>query len=92
MHNKVFFLLSSHPLLQAVGFLLWIVCWADVFYSFWERSQHDSGASSSTQAPVYLVSPTMLGITMVTTNTVGWIKREGSGRPVRVLAGGVVSL
>ncbi|XP_031677652.1 LOW QUALITY PROTEIN: multidrug resistance-associated protein 1-like [Oncorhynchus kisutch] len=50
----------------AVGFLLWIVCWADVFYSFWERSQHDSGASSSsTQAPVYLVSPTMLGITML---------------------------
>uniref|UniRef100_A0A8K9WYE8 Multidrug resistance-associated protein 1 n=1 Tax=Oncorhynchus mykiss TaxID=8022 RepID=A0A8K9WYE8_ONCMY len=49
----------------AVGFLLWIVCWADVFYSFWERSQHDSGASSSTQAPVNLVSPTMLGITML---------------------------
>ncbi|XP_052375770.1 multidrug resistance-associated protein 1 [Oncorhynchus keta] len=49
----------------AVGFLLWIVCWADVFYSFWERSQHDSSASSSTQAPVYLVSPTMLGITML---------------------------
>ncbi|XP_036445135.1 multidrug resistance-associated protein 1 isoform X3 [Colossoma macropomum] len=41
------------------GFLLWIVCWADVFYSFWERGR---GVAS---APVYLVSPTMLGITML---------------------------
>ncbi|XP_030646267.1 multidrug resistance-associated protein 1 isoform X2 [Chanos chanos] len=42
-----------------IGFLLWIICWADVFYSFWERSQ---GAA---KAPVYLVSPTVLGITML---------------------------
>ncbi|KAL7850070.1 hypothetical protein SRHO_G00194190 [Serrasalmus rhombeus] len=42
-----------------IGFLLWIICWADVFYSFWERGH---GVAS---APVYLVSPTMLGITML---------------------------
>uniref|UniRef100_A0A6Q2X4Z6 Multidrug resistance-associated protein 1 n=1 Tax=Esox lucius TaxID=8010 RepID=A0A6Q2X4Z6_ESOLU len=49
----------------AVGFLLWIVCWADVFYSFWEKSQDGGGCSPYTQAPVFLVSPTMLGITML---------------------------
>ncbi|XP_069503215.1 multidrug resistance-associated protein 1 isoform X1 [Ambystoma mexicanum] len=43
----------------ALGFLLWIVCWADLFYSFYERSQ------SIFRAPVYVVSPTVLGITML---------------------------
>ncbi|KAM7339623.1 hypothetical protein ACRRTK_000238 [Alexandromys fortis] len=43
----------------ALGFLLWIVCWADLFYSFWERSQ------GVFLAPVLLVSPTLLGITML---------------------------
>ncbi|XP_056607956.1 multidrug resistance-associated protein 1 isoform X1 [Triplophysa dalaica] len=42
-----------------IGFTLWLICWADVFYSFWERNQ---GAALP---PVYLVSPTMLGITML---------------------------
>uniref|UniRef100_A0A672QTB7 Multidrug resistance-associated protein 1 n=1 Tax=Sinocyclocheilus grahami TaxID=75366 RepID=A0A672QTB7_SINGR len=42
-----------------IGFTLWLICWADVFYSFWERSH---GAAI---APVYLVSPTMLGVTML---------------------------
>ncbi|KAJ8344971.1 hypothetical protein SKAU_G00291640 [Synaphobranchus kaupii] len=42
-----------------LGLLLWAVCWADVFYSFWERNQ---GVAI---APVYLVSPTILGITML---------------------------
>ena len=46
-------------LFQALGFLLWIVCWADLFYSFWERSM------GKLLAPVFLVSPTLLGITMV---------------------------
>nr|AAB46616.1 multidrug resistance-associated protein [Homo sapiens] len=41
----------------ALGFLLWIVCWADLFYSFWERSR------GIFLAPVFLVSPTLLGIT-----------------------------
>ncbi|XP_033614350.1 multidrug resistance-associated protein 1 isoform X4 [Fukomys damarensis] len=43
----------------ALGFLLWVVCWADLFYSFWERSQ------GKPVPPVLLVSPTLLGITML---------------------------
>uniref|UniRef100_A0A3Q1GA62 Multidrug resistance-associated protein 1 n=1 Tax=Acanthochromis polyacanthus TaxID=80966 RepID=A0A3Q1GA62_9TELE len=43
----------------SVGLLLWIVCWSDVFYSFWESS------SSSVPAAVYFVSPTLLGLTML---------------------------
>lgn len=45
--------------LKVIGFTLWLICWADVFYSFWERNQRVA------VAPVYLVSPTMLGVTMV---------------------------
>ncbi|XP_077590459.1 multidrug resistance-associated protein 1 [Stigmatopora nigra] len=44
----------------AFGFLLWIICWADVFYSFWERSY-----GSEVPAPVRLISPTILGFTML---------------------------
>lgn len=36
-----------------------MICWSDVFYSFWERSH--GGAT----ALVYIVSPTVLGLTMV---------------------------
>ncbi|XP_074696427.1 multidrug resistance-associated protein 1 isoform X7 [Strix aluco] len=43
----------------ALGLILWIVCWADLFYSFWERSQNIF------QAPFFLVRPTVLGITML---------------------------
>ncbi|CAJ1076635.1 multidrug resistance-associated protein 1 [Xyrichtys novacula] len=43
-----------------VGLLLWLVCWSDVFYSFWERSH-----GSSVPPPVLLVSPTVLGLTML---------------------------
>ncbi|XP_062954765.1 multidrug resistance-associated protein 1 isoform X2 [Cynocephalus volans] len=43
----------------ALGFLLWIICWAELFYSFWERSQ------GVFLAPIFLVSPTLLGITML---------------------------
>ncbi|KAM9012498.1 multidrug resistance-associated protein 1 isoform 5-T5 [Ara ararauna] len=42
----------------ALGLILWIVCWADLFYSFWERSQNIF------RAPFFLVGPTVLGITM----------------------------
>ncbi|NWR32394.1 MRP1 protein, partial [Tachuris rubrigastra] len=41
----------------ALGLILWIVCWADLFYSFWERSIF--------RAPFFLISPTVLGITML---------------------------
>ncbi|XP_072225794.1 multidrug resistance-associated protein 1 isoform X2 [Leuresthes tenuis] len=44
----------------AIGFLLWIICWSDVFYSFWERSH-----GSSVIAPIHLISPTLLGLTML---------------------------
>ncbi|KFV13611.1 Multidrug resistance-associated protein 1, partial [Pterocles gutturalis] len=43
----------------ALGLILWIVCWTDLFYSFWERSQNIF------RAPFFLVSPTILGITML---------------------------
>ncbi|KAM8798712.1 multidrug resistance-associated protein 1 isoform 1-T1 [Eudromia elegans] len=43
----------------ALGLILWIVCWADLFYSFWERSQNIF------RAPFFLISPTILGITML---------------------------
>ncbi|XP_062035577.1 multidrug resistance-associated protein 1 [Lepus europaeus] len=43
----------------ALGFLLWITCWGDLFYSFWERSR------GTLLAPVLLISPTLLGITML---------------------------
>ncbi|NWV38493.1 MRP1 protein, partial [Grantiella picta] len=43
----------------ALGLILWIVCWADLFYSFWERTQNIF------RAPFFLVSPTVLGITML---------------------------
>ncbi|NXQ53258.1 MRP1 protein, partial [Anthoscopus minutus] len=43
----------------ALGLMLWIVCWADLFYSFWERSQNIF------RAPFFLVSPTVLGVTML---------------------------
>ncbi|KAM9598625.1 multidrug resistance-associated protein 1 isoform 4-T9 [Morphnus guianensis] len=43
----------------ALGLILWIVCWADLFYSFWERSQNIF------RAPFFLVRPTVLGITML---------------------------
>ncbi|XP_063171075.1 multidrug resistance-associated protein 1-like [Candoia aspera] len=42
-----------------LGLLLWLVCWADLFYSFWERNRN------IVRAPVFLVSPTILGITML---------------------------
>nr|XP_056722202.1 multidrug resistance-associated protein 1-like [Euleptes europaea] len=43
----------------ALGLLLWIVCWAELFYSFWERNHNIF------RAPVFLISPTVLGITML---------------------------
>ncbi|RXN01990.1 Multidrug resistance-associated protein 1 [Acipenser ruthenus] len=59
-HNRGYIRMSHLNRAKTIfGFLLWIICWADVFYSFWERSHGTS------VAPVYLVSPTLLGITML---------------------------
>ncbi|XP_051876833.1 multidrug resistance-associated protein 1 isoform X2 [Pristis pectinata] len=43
----------------ALGFTLWIICWADLFYAFWERS------NGFGRAPVFIVSPAVLGVTML---------------------------
>ncbi|XP_042247990.1 multidrug resistance-associated protein 1 isoform X1 [Thunnus maccoyii] len=60
-HNRGYICMSHlNKAKTAVGFLLWIICWADVFYSFWERSH-----GSRVPAPVHLVSPTVLGFTML---------------------------
>ncbi|XP_039632406.1 multidrug resistance-associated protein 1 isoform X1 [Polypterus senegalus] len=41
-----------------IGILLWMFCWADVFNCFWRRNEGPI-------APVYLVSPMLLGVTML---------------------------
>ncbi|XP_053309482.1 ATP-binding cassette sub-family C member 3 [Spea bombifrons] len=42
-----------------LGFVLWITCWSDMFFSFHELAQNDS------PPPVYFVTPLILGITMI---------------------------
>ncbi|XP_055507850.1 multidrug resistance-associated protein 1 [Leucoraja erinacea] len=42
-----------------LGFTLWIICWADLFYAFWERG------NGFGRAPVFIVSPAVLGVTML---------------------------
>ncbi|XP_063286386.1 multidrug resistance-associated protein 1-like [Pelobates fuscus] len=60
-HNDKGYIRMSHlsKAKTAIGFFLWLICWADLFYSFWERSH------SIYRAPVFVVSPTVLGITML---------------------------
>ncbi|XP_029946251.1 multidrug resistance-associated protein 1 [Salarias fasciatus] len=60
-HNNGYICMSHlNKAKTAVGFLLWMVCWSDVFYSLWERSH-----GGSVPAPVLLISPTVLGLTML---------------------------
>ncbi|XP_048349117.1 multidrug resistance-associated protein 1-like isoform X1 [Sphaerodactylus townsendi] len=59
-HNRGYIQMSHlNKTKTALGLLLWIVCWADLFYSFWERNHNIF------RALVFLVSPTVLGITML---------------------------
>ncbi|XP_053473507.1 multidrug resistance-associated protein 1 isoform X2 [Ictalurus furcatus] len=59
-HNRGYICMSRLNKAKTVtGLLLWMICWSDVFYSFWERGHRVA------VAPVYLVSPTLLGITML---------------------------
>ncbi|XP_026771847.2 multidrug resistance-associated protein 1 isoform X2 [Pangasianodon hypophthalmus] len=59
-HNRGYICMSRLNKAKTVtGLLLWIICWSDVFYSLWERGH------GVAVAPVYLVSPTLLGITML---------------------------
>ncbi|XP_028333034.1 canalicular multispecific organic anion transporter 2 isoform X2 [Gouania willdenowi] len=43
----------------AFGLLLWIMCWADLFYTFHELRQ------GHTQPPIYFITPLVLGMTML---------------------------
>ncbi|XP_077172136.1 multidrug resistance-associated protein 1-like isoform X2 [Paroedura picta] len=59
-HNKGYIQMSHlNKARTALGLLLWAVCWADLFYSFWERNRNIF------RAPAFLISPTILGITML---------------------------
>ncbi|KAJ8251178.1 hypothetical protein GJAV_G00218150 [Gymnothorax javanicus] len=74
-HNRGYICMTHLNKAKTVlGLLLWIVCWADVFYSFWERNQ------GVAVAPVYLVSPTILGITML---LAVWLVQFGRMRGVQ---------
>ncbi|KAJ0060251.1 hypothetical protein NL108_005832, partial [Boleophthalmus pectinirostris] len=42
----------------ACGLLLWVICWADLFYTFHQRAQYSP-------PPVFYVTPLVLGMTMV---------------------------
>uniref|UniRef100_A0A3Q3IG20 Multidrug resistance-associated protein 1 n=1 Tax=Monopterus albus TaxID=43700 RepID=A0A3Q3IG20_MONAL len=60
-HNQGYICMSHlNKAKTAVAVLLWMICWSDVFYSFWERNH-----GSVVPAPVHLVSPTLLGLTML---------------------------
>ena len=51
----------SPRLCQAFGFVLWLVCWSDLFYSFHELR------NGLTRPPIYFVTPLVVGMTMVRT-------------------------
>lgn len=53
---------SLYVCVQVLGLILWIVCWTDLFSSFHEISQNKS------VAPVYFVTPLIVGMTMVSAN------------------------
>ncbi|XP_055006085.1 ATP-binding cassette sub-family C member 3 isoform X4 [Boleophthalmus pectinirostris] len=42
----------------ACGLLLWVICWADLFYTFHQRAQYSP-------PPVFYVTPLVLGMTML---------------------------
>lgn len=46
-------------LLQIFGFILWIVCWTDLFHAFHKMQQ------STKTEPIFFVTPLVVGMTMV---------------------------
>uniref|UniRef100_A0A3Q1G5Y0 ATP binding cassette subfamily C member 3 n=1 Tax=Acanthochromis polyacanthus TaxID=80966 RepID=A0A3Q1G5Y0_9TELE len=59
-NNKGYIMMSIMNRFKTVfGLLLWIVCWADLFYTFHELRQ---GLS---QPPIYFITPLVLGMTML---------------------------
>uniref|UniRef100_A0AAQ5YZ93 ATP-binding cassette, sub-family C (CFTR/MRP), member 3 n=1 Tax=Amphiprion ocellaris TaxID=80972 RepID=A0AAQ5YZ93_AMPOC len=59
-NNKGYIMMSIMNRFKTVfGLLLWIVCWADLFYTFHELRQ---GLS---RPPIYFITPLVLGMTML---------------------------
>ncbi|KAG7506621.1 canalicular multispecific organic anion transporter 2 isoform X1 [Solea senegalensis] len=59
-NNKGYIMMSILNRFKTVfGLLLWIVCWADLFYTFHELRQGNS------QPPIYFITPLVLGMTML---------------------------
>uniref|UniRef100_A0A3P8UPJ9 ATP binding cassette subfamily C member 3 n=1 Tax=Cynoglossus semilaevis TaxID=244447 RepID=A0A3P8UPJ9_CYNSE len=59
-NNKGYIMMSIMNRFKTVfGFLLWIICWTDLFYTFHEIHQGES------QPPIYFISPLVLGMTML---------------------------
>ncbi|XP_070707850.1 ATP-binding cassette sub-family C member 3 isoform X1 [Pempheris klunzingeri] len=59
-NNRGYIMMSIMNRFKTVfGFLLWIVCWTDLFYTFHELRQ------GLTQPPIYFVTPLVLGMTML---------------------------
>ncbi|XP_072313056.1 ATP-binding cassette sub-family C member 3 isoform X2 [Eucyclogobius newberryi] len=58
-NNRGYIMVSIKNRLKTVlGLLLWVVCWADLFFTFHQRQEHSP-------PPVYYVTPLVLGMTML---------------------------
>uniref|UniRef100_S4R710 ABC-type glutathione-S-conjugate transporter n=1 Tax=Petromyzon marinus TaxID=7757 RepID=S4R710_PETMA len=49
--------------------ILWLLCWAKLFFSLWERSQGQS------LPPIFFISPLILGATMLLAAVLGQVER-----------------
>uniref|UniRef100_A0A3Q2YT97 ATP binding cassette subfamily C member 3 n=1 Tax=Hippocampus comes TaxID=109280 RepID=A0A3Q2YT97_HIPCM len=59
-NNRGYIMMSMKNRFKTVfGFLLWVVCWADLFYTFHETQQGIS------QPPIFFITPLVLGMTML---------------------------
>uniref|UniRef100_A0A673CNG5 ATP-binding cassette, sub-family C (CFTR/MRP), member 3 n=1 Tax=Sphaeramia orbicularis TaxID=375764 RepID=A0A673CNG5_9TELE len=59
-NNKGYIMMSIMNRFKTLfGLLLWIVCWTDLFYTFYELGKEN------TQPPIYFVTPLVLGMTML---------------------------
>uniref|UniRef100_A0A3Q3WCA4 Uncharacterized protein n=1 Tax=Mola mola TaxID=94237 RepID=A0A3Q3WCA4_MOLML len=58
--NRGYIMMSViNRLKTVIGLLLWIVCWADLFYTFHELRM------ALSQPPIYFITPLVLGMTML---------------------------
>uniref|UniRef100_A0A8C5FPV0 ABC-type glutathione-S-conjugate transporter n=1 Tax=Gadus morhua TaxID=8049 RepID=A0A8C5FPV0_GADMO len=59
-NNKGYIMMSVlNRFKTAFGFVLWLVCWSDLFYSFHELR------NGLTRPPIYFVTPLVVGMTML---------------------------